>query len=131
MDMGISSDECPGSDVDPFLAALGGRVRTARERRGISRRMLSEQCGLSQRFLAQVEHGRGNISVLRLRRLADALGTPVEDLIANPAGRRAPEERRWPFSPAVVGDLFRRAGAREQEAVLDLLVRGGDTGRAA
>lgn len=112
-------------DQEPFLASLGGRIRRARERRGISRRVLSERCGLSQRFLAQVEYGRGNISVLRLRRLAEALEMELDELVCErDRARREPEERRWPFSPAVVADLFRRADAREQEAVLDLLVRG-------
>lgn len=130
MDMSIISEPYV-EERDPFLATLGRKIRTARERRGISRRVLSERCGLSQRFLAQVEHGRGNISILRLRRLAQALELPVEELLAaQTSGRREPEERRWPFSPAVVADLFRRAGTREQEAVLDLLVRGAGSGRA-
>lgn len=119
-------------EPDPFLVTLGRRVRSARERQGVSRRALSEQCGLSQRFLAQVEYGRGNISVLRLRRLAEALDTDLEELLSERArARREPQERRWPFSPAVVADLFRRAGAREQEAVLSLLVRGAGGGPTA
>jgi len=124
-------------DLDPFLAALGQRIRRSRERRGISRRVLSDQCGLSQRFLAQEEYGRGNISVLRLRRLAEALDMSLDELLSENGNRsesqnprREPEERRWPFSPAVVADLFCRAGTREQEAVLDVLVRGG-SGSAA
>jgi XRE family aerobic/anaerobic benzoate catabolism transcriptional regulator len=49
-------------------------VRSARRERGFSRATLARAAGLSERFLSEVEAGRGNISVLRLASLAEALG---------------------------------------------------------
>jgi len=70
----------PIADED-YLAALGGRVRAARKRLGLSRRDLAFESGVSERFLAEVETGGGNPSVLILRQVADAVGLPVEDLV--------------------------------------------------
>src|SRR5215475_7730956 len=71
---------------DPVLAGLGRRVREARARRGLSLRVLAERSGLSERFLTQVEGGRGNISVRRLDQLARALGTSAAALLSGPDG---------------------------------------------
>jgi XRE family aerobic/anaerobic benzoate catabolism transcriptional regulator len=69
---------------DPFLVALGRRVRETRARRGLSLRALAERASLSERFLTQVEAGRGNISIRRLDQLARALGTSAAALLAGP-----------------------------------------------
>jgi XRE family transcriptional regulator, aerobic/anaerobic benzoate catabolism transcriptional regulator len=71
-----------------LLSTLGRRVRAAREARGWTRRRAAEEAGLSDRFLAEVEAGRGNISVARLARLASAIGVRTSDLVAEPAPRR-------------------------------------------
>src|SRR6266849_479129 len=63
-----------------YLSQLGERVRAWRGERNMTRKALSEACGLSERYLAQLEAGRGNISVLLLRRVARAMGLPVEQL---------------------------------------------------
>jgi XRE family aerobic/anaerobic benzoate catabolism transcriptional regulator len=63
------------------LATLAGRVRALRRERGWTRADLSRRSGLSVRFLARVESGDGNISVLRLDDLARALGTTAEELL--------------------------------------------------
>lgn len=78
--------------VDPLLEAIGARVRERREARALTRRGLAEATGLSERFLAQVESGQGNIAVTRLATLAQALGTTVSELAAEPPPRR--DERR-------------------------------------
>lgn len=65
-----------------LLAQLGRRVRRAREARGDSRAGLAARAGLSPRFLAQLEAGTGNISVLRLRDVAAALGLGWAELFA-------------------------------------------------
>ena len=59
-----------------FLVELGGRVRDLRERRGMSRKVLARASQVSERYLAQLETGNGNISVMLLRRVAAALGVP-------------------------------------------------------
>ncbi len=67
-------------DAD-FLAAMGRRVRDARERLGMARKGLSACAGISERYLAQLEAGEGNASVLLLRNVARALGLPLTDLV--------------------------------------------------
>jgi XRE family aerobic/anaerobic benzoate catabolism transcriptional regulator len=69
--------------VDAVLAGLGRRVRETRARRALSLRALAERAGLSERFLTQVESGRGNISVRRLDQLARALGTSASVLLTD------------------------------------------------
>ena len=73
-------------DAD-FLAAMGRRVRDARERRGMARKVLSQSAGVSERYLAQLEAGEGNASVLLLRNVARALGLPLTELIDGAAIR--------------------------------------------
>src|SRR5262249_24557986 len=65
-----------------FLATVGRRVRATREERGWSRRELSERSGVSERFLAQLETGRGNISLVRFAEVAAALGTTPAELLS-------------------------------------------------
>lgn len=56
-----------------FLAQLGERVRTLRSLRDMSRRELARQSGISERYIAQIEAGRGNVSIVLLLRLAQAI----------------------------------------------------------
>lgn len=62
------------SHEHPLLARLGETVRSLRKQRDWSRRDLAERTGISERFLADVEQGHANPSVLRLVELAEALG---------------------------------------------------------
>lgn len=68
-------------DADPFLLRVGGRVRALRNRRGMTRRSLAAAAGVSERYLAQLETGAGNCSIALLRRVADAVGAPVAELV--------------------------------------------------
>src|SRR3974390_3507201 len=63
------------------LKLLGDRVRQARARRGMTRKQLARDSGVSERYLAQIEAGQGNISVLVLRRLAKALNVSLDALL--------------------------------------------------
>ena len=74
----------PGDDSG-FLAQLGQRVRQIRGQRGMSRKLLAECAGVSERYLAQLEGGQGNISILLLRDVARALDLPLEELLAESA----------------------------------------------
>jgi len=65
-----------------FLESVGAAVRGQRERRGWSRRELAAASGLSERFLAQLETGQGNISLRRFADVAHALGTTPAALLA-------------------------------------------------
>jgi XRE family aerobic/anaerobic benzoate catabolism transcriptional regulator len=70
----------PGDDA--FLHSLGQRLRTIRAQRGVTRRDLSRRSRVSERHIAQLESGAGNISILLLRRIARALGIGAEELVA-------------------------------------------------
>jgi XRE family aerobic/anaerobic benzoate catabolism transcriptional regulator len=70
-----------GDGGSEFLGRLGDRVRDERARRGMTRKLLAHASGVSERYLAQLEAGHGNISVLLLRQLARALALPLESLV--------------------------------------------------
>ncbi len=106
-----------------FLRMLGERVRTERGRREITRKELAKAAFVSERFLAQLETGHGNISIIRLRRIAHALGVGVERLAQEKNGdipemagvialleKLKPEDRRR--AQAILVEKF---GARNEE----------------
>ena len=64
-----------------YLKLLGERVRETRARRGMTRKILARDSGVSERYLAQLETGQGNISILLLRQIANALDIPLEALV--------------------------------------------------
>jgi XRE family transcriptional regulator, aerobic/anaerobic benzoate catabolism transcriptional regulator len=68
--------------VSSFLETVGATVRATRERKGWSRRELASASGVSERFLAQLETGDGNISLRRFAEVAHALGTTPATLLA-------------------------------------------------
>ena len=75
-------------ESDPsFLASVGRRVREGRAQRGMSRKALSQEADVSERYLAQLEAGTGNASIVLLRRVALALHMQLSDLLesAEPA----------------------------------------------
>ena len=72
---------------EPVLARVAARVRRLRESQGLSRAELAERSGLSVRFLARIESGDGNVSLVRLVHLAEALGTQPEALLRAPRSR--------------------------------------------
>lgn len=72
------------SDINPnFAESIGERVRAYRARRGITRKHLSDQSDISERYLAKIETGKANISLDLLMRLAQAMVIPVHDLLPN------------------------------------------------
>ncbi len=100
-----------------FLQGVGDRLRLARVQRGMSRRLLAARSGLSERYIAQMEAGRGNVSILLLRALCRALDTPPASLL---------DDRPEPLD----GLLLRLSAAQQTEARALLLERFG-TGPAA
>jgi len=70
-----------GIEDAQFLAAMGQRVRDARARRGMPRKALAQHSSVSERYLAQLEAGDGNASVLLLRNVARALGVSLLELL--------------------------------------------------
>jgi XRE family aerobic/anaerobic benzoate catabolism transcriptional regulator len=76
---------------DPaFLADVGKRVREARARAGMTRKALSQAARVSERYLAQLESGAGNASIVLLRRVAAALSVRPADLLEPPAFNGTP-----------------------------------------
>ena len=68
-------------EADALLRLLGERVRETRSRRGMTRKILARDSGVSERYLAQLEAGRGNVSVMLLHQIAAALNEPVGALV--------------------------------------------------
>lgn len=104
---------------DRFLEELGQRVRTMRALRGMSRKVLAKVSGISERYIAQLESGKGNVSIVLLRRVSDAMGAHLEDLI--PSSEPVPE---WP----VIRDLLRKASPRQIAHAKDVLAGQGGNG---
>lgn len=80
----------PQQQEHAYLARLGERVRAWRAEHAMSRKSLSAACGVSERYLAQLEAGEGNMSVLLLRKVARAMGVPVEHLVREDEGVEKP-----------------------------------------
>jgi len=99
-----------------FLDQLGQRVRTMRALRGMSRKVLAKVSGISERYIAQLESGKGNVSIVLLRRVSNAMGAHLEDLI--PAADPAPD---WP----VIRDLLRKATPAQIAQAKDALAGHG------
>jgi XRE family aerobic/anaerobic benzoate catabolism transcriptional regulator len=102
----------PTNSDDVFLAELGQRARTMRGVHGMSRKVLAKVSGISERYIAQLESGKGNVSIVLLRRLAHAMGAPLEDLIPDGDG-----STDWP----VLRALVRKASAQQIAQAKDAL----------
>lgn len=70
-----------------YLRRVGERVREARARRGMTRKLLARDSGVSERYIAQLETGHGNISILLLRQIAQAMNLSADELV-----REAPDQ---------------------------------------
>jgi len=111
------------SDLESgFLDQLGQRVRTMRALRGMSRKVLAKVSGISERYIAQLESGKGNVSIVLLRRVSNAMGAHLEDLI--PAADPAPD---W----QVFRDLLRKATPSQIAQAKDVLAGHGATAHRA
>ena len=80
MGMDLARPRTP-SDTDAYLRRLGERVRVLRHQRGMTRKALAQHAKVSERYLAQLEGGKGNMSIVLLRRIGRALGLPVTQLV--------------------------------------------------
>ena len=67
----------------PLLQALGERVRNLRARRGLTRRSLASSAQVSERHLANLEYGTGNVSILVLEQIAQALQCSMAELLGD------------------------------------------------
>ncbi len=86
-----------GRDDALYLAAIGARIRMARQQLGMSKPALATQSGISERYVTFLESGRCNVSILVLRAVAQTLGMTPAELAEGPtaAGQeRAPGRLR-------------------------------------
>ena len=67
----------------PFLVQMGERVRSMRARRGMTRKALAQAAEVSERHLANMEYGEGNVSILLLMQVAGALQASAAELLGD------------------------------------------------
>jgi XRE family aerobic/anaerobic benzoate catabolism transcriptional regulator len=79
--LGDASSAAEQWDDHAFAAAVGRLVRISRAKRGMTRRQLAEESGASERYLAQIESGQGNPSVIILKSIAEALDIRIIELL--------------------------------------------------
>lgn len=101
-----------GNDHSDYTLAIGNRVRAIRARRGMPRKELSTQSDISERYLAQIEGGKANISIVLLQRLAGAMGVPLQELLPQ-------QEQR--LIPASLQDLLNRLSVDQLDEAQQLL----------
>ncbi len=106
--------DIPVADAD-YLRLLGQRVRKARGQRGMSRKILARDSGVSERYLAQLEGGNGNASVLLLRQIARAMDMQLADLVSD-----APER---PVDTTLILQFLGRLSADELSEARHLLAQ--------
>lgn len=78
----LAADDA-GEAKNPFLVALGERVRELRARRGLTRKAVAQMSEVSERHLANLEYGIGNASILVLQQVAGALQCSLAELIGD------------------------------------------------
>jgi len=80
----------PEQQEHAYLTRLGERVRAWRGEQSMTRKQLAAASGVSERYLAQLEAGQGNMSVLLLRKVARAMSVSVERLVREDDGQQKP-----------------------------------------
>lgn len=73
-----------GRSVDALYAALGRRIRAAREARGLNQAALGAAIGIGRSSVSNVEAGRQHLAVHQLVAAAQALKVDTEDLLIGP-----------------------------------------------
>jgi len=96
-----------------FVTGIGRMVRLSRAKRGMTRRQLAQESGASERYLAQIESGQGNPSVLILKSIAQALDVPIIELLPRANGR--------PAAMTHVLDVLARTPVAELPALAELI----------
>lgn len=96
-----------------LLGLLGKRVRGIRAQRKMSRKDLACESQVSERYLAQLEQGRGNISVVLLARVATALRSDLAELFRMRDTQTAEE--------ILISDILRDLSPDTHKALLQFL----------
>ena len=111
---------------NPFLVALGERVRALRARRGMTRKALALAADVSERHLANLEYGIGNASILVLLQVAQALQCSLAELTGD-VTTSSPE---WLLIRELLEHRDEATLGRVREAIGQLLGTGGANGQA-
>jgi XRE family aerobic/anaerobic benzoate catabolism transcriptional regulator len=98
-----------------FLSTLGKRIRELRNRRAMTRKVIARDADVSERHLAQLETGEGNVSIVLLRRIAKALNVSLAELFA-PATKERNEKQ-------LISRFLERLPAHRLEDVASRLLR--------
>lgn len=98
---------------DDLLESLGRKVRAQRAGRGMTRKMLAADSAVSERYLAQLEQGKGNISIGLLQRVAAALRTDIAELLQT--GNEITAEQ------VLINELVQGLDSDDQQRALQLL----------
>lgn len=105
------------ADADTtFLHGLGLRCRELREQRGMARKLVAKTAEVSERYLAQLEAGDGNVSILLLRRIAHALGVSLSELLGS-------DDEPHALARGLVSKLLEQAPAHRLEDLVFRLIR--------
>ena len=126
------SDELPADDArvanepqtdekNPFLVALGERVRSLRSRRGMTRKATALVADVSERHLANLEYGVGNASILVLLQVSQALQCPLAELVGDVTTSSA----EWLLIRELLEKRDEATLHRVREAIAPLLGTGG------
>ena len=118
----MSAPDAPADAKNPFLVALGERVRSLRARRGMTRKAVAAAADVSERHLANLEYGVGNASILVLLQVAQALQCPLAELIGD-VTTSSPE---WLLIRELLDGRDDAALRRVRVAVGELLGTGGE-----
>jgi len=100
---------------EEFLRQLGERVRNARARRGMTRRALAQDSSVSERYLAQLETGQGNISIILLRQIAYAMNMSLADIVR--------EGDEPPIELSLIDEYLRRLQPGQLSEARELLIQ--------
>jgi XRE family transcriptional regulator, aerobic/anaerobic benzoate catabolism transcriptional regulator len=111
---GSNGPSGPGEQKDPFLSALGERVRVLRARCGMTRKALAEATDVSERHLANLESGVGNASILVLLQVTRGLQCRFADLLDD----ATPE---WLLLRDILGNRDEATLRRVRVAIADLI----------
>jgi len=106
---------------DDLLVPLGRKVKVLRAGRGMTRKMLAADSAVSERYLAQLEQGKGNISIGLLQRVAKALRTDIADLLQT--GNEISAEQ------VLISEFVHGLDSKDQHRALQLLYQNFSTVR--
>ncbi|WP_416546281.1 helix-turn-helix transcriptional regulator [Limnohabitans sp. DCL3] len=127
--LNLSTEETMSADLSalpaqrhPFLLTLGERVRNLRSRQGMTRRAVALAAHVSERHLANLEYGTGNVSVLVLLQVASALQCSLAELLGD-VTTTTPE---WLLIRELLGQRSEADLRRAREQLSGMFGEGGN-----